>query len=72
MANEHLKGTGSYVDVADARQAASHGNARLALFYICRYHGGPLADLWKFVALEKQTDDPPGTIVVSSGLPRKE
>lgn len=71
MANTQLQGTGNPVDLADAKTAAAHGDTRLAVFLLCRYHGGELNDLWKFVSREKQTDDPPGAVLVSSGLRRK-
>lgn len=68
MANDHLQGTNSRADLMDAETAAKHGDARLAVFLLCRYHGGALADLWQHVEREKVTDVVPGSILVSSKL----
>lgn len=62
MPNTHLVGSGRYTDLEDAKNAAASGDIPLAVFYLGRYHGGPLNDLWQFVSDQKQSIIEPGPL----------
>lgn len=62
MTNTHLHSGARRTDLEDAKQAAAAGDIPLAVFYLGRWHGGELTDLWKFVSDQKQTETEPGPL----------